>query len=131
MKVRPSVKKMCDDCKIIRREGVVRVFCNIHPSMSAVIVVLKTPYFAVSGKNGSLQINGVPAGTYRMQVFHERATEQTLQALTRTIEISEEQAQLPSISVSESGYLQPPHKNKFGKDYPPDPDAGRYVGPKP
>lgn len=114
-----------------RREGMVRVFCNIHPTMSAVIVVLKTPYFAVSGKNGGLQITGVPPGSYRMQVFHERATEQTLAALTRTIEISDEQAQLPAISVSESGYLQPPHKNKYGKDYPPDPDSGRYVGPKP
>lgn len=27
MKVRPSVKKMCDKCKIIRRKGVVRVIC--------------------------------------------------------------------------------------------------------
>jgi len=31
MKVRPSVKKMCDDCKIIRREGVVRVICSKNP----------------------------------------------------------------------------------------------------
>lgn len=28
MKVRPSVKKMCDRCKIIRRRGVVRVICR-------------------------------------------------------------------------------------------------------
>jgi large subunit ribosomal protein L36 len=28
MKVRASVKKMCKDCKIIRRKGVVRVLCN-------------------------------------------------------------------------------------------------------
>jgi large subunit ribosomal protein L36 len=31
MKVRPSVKKMCDDCKIIRREGIVRVICKKNP----------------------------------------------------------------------------------------------------
>ena len=36
------------------RDGVVRVFCNIHPTMSAVIVVLKSPYFAVSDQNGAL-----------------------------------------------------------------------------
>ena len=30
MKVRPSVKKICDNCKIIRRKGVVRVIC-INP----------------------------------------------------------------------------------------------------
>jgi large subunit ribosomal protein L36 len=28
MKVKPSVKKRCDNCKIIRREGVVRVICT-------------------------------------------------------------------------------------------------------
>ena len=31
MKVRPSVKKMCDDCRVIRREGVVRVICKKNP----------------------------------------------------------------------------------------------------
>ena len=38
--------------------------------------------------------------------------------------------QVPAISVSESGYLQLPHKNKFGKEYPPV-DSGGYVGTKP
>jgi plastocyanin len=114
-----------------RREGVVRVFCNIHPTMSAVIVVLKSPYFAVSAKNGSFQIAGVPSGSYRMQVFHERATEQTLNALTRTVEISEDGSVLPAISVSESGYLQLPHKNKYGKEYPRVNDSGGYVGIRP
>ena len=56
-----------------RREGVVRVFCNIHPTMSAVIVVLKSPYFATSAKNGGFEIANVPAGSYRLHVFHERA----------------------------------------------------------
>ena len=114
-----------------QREGVVRVFCNIHPAMSAVIAVLKSPYFSVSGKNGSLQFVGVPAGSYRMHVFHERATDQTLNALTRIVEVTSDGAQLPPISVSESGYLQLPHKNKYGKDYPAATDSGSYVGPKP
>jgi len=114
-----------------QREGVVRVFCNIHPAMSAVIVVLKSPYFCVSGKNGSLQIAGVPPGSYRMHVFHERATDHTLSALTRIVEVTSDGAQLPPISVSESGYLQLPHKNKYGKDYPAAADSGSYVGPKP
>ena len=116
---------------VFRREGVVRVFCNIHPTMSAVIVVLKSPYFCASNKSGDLQITGVPAGSYRMHVFHERATEATLAALTRTLEISEERSQLPPISVSESGYLQLPHQNKYGRDYPPDAEQGNYPGRKP
>ena len=28
MKVRPSVKKMCKNCKIVRRRGVIRVVCQ-------------------------------------------------------------------------------------------------------
>ncbi len=28
MKVRPSVKKMCKNCKVVRRKGVVRVICD-------------------------------------------------------------------------------------------------------
>ncbi|MCK5073326.1 MAG: 50S ribosomal protein L36 [Bacteriovoracaceae bacterium] len=31
MKVRASVKKICKDCKIIKRKGVVRVICKKHP----------------------------------------------------------------------------------------------------
>ena len=31
MKVRTSVKKMCADCKIIKRSGVVRVLCKKVP----------------------------------------------------------------------------------------------------
>ena len=28
MKVRSSVRKMCEKCKIVKRRGVVRVICN-------------------------------------------------------------------------------------------------------
>jgi plastocyanin len=114
-----------------RREGVVRVFCNIHPAMSALIVVLKSAYFATSAKNGAFEIANVRAGSYRMQVFHERASQQTLDALTRTIEVENSTLELPAIQVSESGYLELPHKNKFGKDYPPAADSGVYMGAKP
>ncbi len=31
MKVRTSVKKMCENCRIIKREGVVRVICDRSP----------------------------------------------------------------------------------------------------
>ncbi len=31
MKVRASVRKMCEGCKIIRRRGIVRVICKSDP----------------------------------------------------------------------------------------------------
>lgn len=113
-----------------KREGIVRVFCNIHPAMSAIIVVLKSPYFATSAKSGEFSIANVSPGSYRLRVFHERATEQTLDALTRTVEVVAGVTDLPAITVSESGYLLLPHKNKYGKDYPPA-DSGAYPGIKP
>ena len=113
------------------RPGIVRVFCNIHPTMSAVIAVLKSPYYSVSDKRGAFRIADVPPGSYRLQVFHERATDQTLSALTHTVTVPAEGSDLPVITVSESGYLQLPHKNKFGKEYPPAVDSGGYVGTKP
>ena len=103
------------------RTGVVRVFCNIHPAMSAVILVLGTPYFTTTGKDGSFSID-VPPGAYELNVFHERATEQTLQQLGQRLLVTDKPLRLAPIAVSESGYLPAPHKNKYGKDYGPPPD---------
>jgi plastocyanin len=100
------------------RPGVVRVFCNIHPTMSAAIVVLSTPWFATTGRNGAFRIEA-PLGEYDLKVFHERATDTTLDSLTRQISVTEGGTDLPAIEISESGYVVAGHKNKFGKDYPP------------
>jgi plastocyanin len=109
------------------RPGVVRVFCNIHANMSAVIVVLNTPYFEATQKNGSFQVNNVPPGDYFLHVFHERATQATLNSLTRRVTVTEGSVTLPAIGISESGYIVIPHNNKFGHDYNEAPDdAGVY-----
>lgn len=105
------------------REGIVRVFCNIHSSMSAVIDVLATPYFATTGRDGSFNIPNVPAGDYKLSVFHERATETILQALSRRITVPSSGLILPIMAISEAGYLPVPHMNKHGRVYPPETDA--------
>jgi plastocyanin len=104
------------------REGIVRVFCNIHSAMSAVIVVLPTPYFTTTGRDGAFQIPNVPPGEYQMTVFHERATEATLSALARRITVDESPLALPTIVISEAGFLQMPHNNKYGRGYAPETD---------
>jgi plastocyanin len=103
------------------RPGVVRVFCNIHPTMSSIILVLDTAYFTTTAKDGSFELN-VPPGEYDLNVFHERATEQTLANLSQRIVVTESPLRVPPITVSEAGYLLAPHKNKYGKDYVPPPD---------
>jgi plastocyanin len=112
------------------RPGVVRVFCNIHPTMSAVIAVLSTPYFAISRRDGKFHIADVPPGDYTLHVMHERATPATLDALTRRLTVHEAAINLPVLSISESGYLPMLHKNKYGKDYPPAADDSFYPGAK-
>jgi plastocyanin len=100
------------------RPGVVRLFCNIHPAMSAVIVVVRSPWFSISGTNGTFNIPNVPPGVYTLRAYHERATDKTLTDLTRTITVREDRIELPVLSISETGYLPAPHKNKYGRDYP-------------
>ena len=100
------------------RPGVVRIFCNIHASMSAVIVVLKTPYFDVSKRDGKFTIASVPPGEYDLHLFHERATDASLRALDRRITVDHSDLELPAISISETGYLPAPHTNKYGQPYP-------------
>ncbi len=111
-----------------RREGVVRVFCNIHAAMSAVIVVVNTRYFAITGKDGAFQMEGVPKGSYRLAFYYERATDKTLESLNRTVMIRDEAQDLGSTDISEAGYLAIPHLNKYGKPYGPAPDASAYPG---
>ena len=103
---------------VFKREGVVRVFCNIHSQMSAVIVVVKTPYFAVSDASGSFEIPDVPAGEYRLHVYHERALQENLDAMEQTVKVTAEDLCIPRLAVSETGYVQLPHQNKYGLEYP-------------
>ncbi len=70
------------------RAGIVRVFCNIHPSMSAIIVVLNSPYFTTTDDDGSFVISNVPPGRYELHFFHERATPETLQKLIRHVSVT-------------------------------------------
>ncbi|MDP2603102.1 MAG: hypothetical protein Q8S00_10975, partial [Deltaproteobacteria bacterium] len=51
--------------------GVVKILCEVHPWMSAYIVVTEHPYHAVTDAYGEYLINDVPAGNYRLRVWHE------------------------------------------------------------
>jgi plastocyanin len=108
------------------RPGIVRVFCNIHSTMSAVIVVTPGPWLAITGPGGDFEIDDVPPGEYTLHVFHERATPETLSALRRQIKAAGHKIDLGRISISEAGYLPLPHKNKYGSDYGPEPDNTHF-----
>lgn len=111
-----------------RQPGIVRVFCNIHSTMSAVIAVVPSPWYAVTDAAGRFSIASVPAGEYQVHIVHERALPENLRFLERRITVPEEGLTLPLISVSETGYIPAPHLNKYGHDYAPPPDDSAYPG---
>jgi plastocyanin len=60
--------------KTLDKAGLVKVKCDVHNWMNAYIVVSDTPA-AVTGKDGSYKIEGLPAGEYDVKVWHEKAGE--------------------------------------------------------
>ncbi len=52
-------------------EVMVRVKCDLHNWMVAWVGVVEHPFFAVSGSDGSWSIEGLPAGTYTIEAWHE------------------------------------------------------------
>ena len=94
--------------------GLVRVYCNIHPQMVGFVMVVDSDFKAVTGPDGSFRFEGVPPGAHVVKAWHEEGTE-TSQAVT--VRASGEEAL--SLRLDLSGFKPAPHKNKYGKDYPP------------
>lgn len=111
------------------KPGISFIFCNIHAEMSAVVIALATPYFAVSDAHGDLTVPDVPAGRYNLQVFHAAVEPDALHALSREITISAGDTSLGSFSLNEIDAVVA-HKNKYGRDYDrPAPESPAYVHP--
>jgi plastocyanin len=59
--------------------GVVPLLCNVHPEMSAYVVVVATPYYATTDANGNYTIQNVPDGARNVTVWHEGMKQQSKQ----------------------------------------------------
>lgn len=53
------------------RAGIVHVYCNVHPNMSAVIHVMGTPHFTFAAADGSFVLKDVAPGSYRLRAWNE------------------------------------------------------------
>jgi len=60
------------DNSFARMEIAVPVKCNVHPWMKSYIAVVNNPFFAVTSKDGSFEIKGVPPGTYTVTAWQEK-----------------------------------------------------------
>jgi hypothetical protein len=104
------------------RPGVSFLFCNIHAEMSAVVLSVDTPYFALSDRNGNVTIRNVPDGRYQMHVWYERSAPEQLEELTRVVIISDSSRNLGLLHLVEMPNFTLAHKNKYGLDYVPPPN---------
>lgn len=102
--------------------GLVRVFCNIHSQMAAYVLVTEGPSFAVADEDGGYRVGGLSPGQHVVRVWHEKGGGSEQRVEVRAGEIARLDFRLDA-----SGWVERPHKNKNGQDYPPVArDADRY-----
>ena len=94
--------------------GLVRIYCNIHPQMVGFVMVVDSDFKTVTGPDGSFRFDGVSAGAYVVKAWHEESSE-TSQPVT----VGASGDAPLSLRLDLSGFKPAPHKNKYGKDYPP------------
>jgi plastocyanin len=68
---------------VFDKSGAVQVFCHIHSDMSAIVLVLDNPYFAVPSDAGRYVIENVPPGEYTVVGWHER-----IRPVSRTVRVT-------------------------------------------
>jgi len=91
--------------------GLVRVFCNIHPQMTALIVSVPTPWVTSAGPDGAWRLD-LPPGRYKVTALSERAAPETID-----VTVAGATTATP-VTLDESAFVAAPHTNKFGKPYP-------------
>jgi plastocyanin len=111
------------------KPGISYIFCNIHAQMSAVVIALNTPYYAISNWRGDISIASVAPGRYQMHVFHSSVSAEGLRAVEREVTVNSGDTFLGNFALEESN-LELAHKNKYGRDYDrPDPENPAYARP--
>lgn len=95
--------------------GVVKVYCNIHPQMSAVVVVRDNAFFAKAAPDGTFSMDNVPAGRHTVKAWHERGGEAAAE-----VTVPEKGAVTTALRLDATTWKRAQHKNKFGRDYSSD-----------
>jgi len=55
-----------------KAEEMFKIKCDVHPWMGAYVAVMTHPFFDVTETDGKFSIDGLPAGTYEVEIWHER-----------------------------------------------------------
>ncbi len=95
------------------RAGIMRIYCNVHAQMSAIVLVRDNPYFGQPSTDGSFSLPAVPPGSYAIHAWHERAPE-----ISRKLAVPAEGIRGFDLELDARGYKFKSHLNKFGQPYP-------------
>jgi plastocyanin len=79
------------------KAGLVKVYCHIHSQMSASILVLDHPYFAMPDDAGGFVLPGVPEGEYSLVAWHERVGQQVSKVIVQAGQASTVEIKLPVV----------------------------------
>jgi plastocyanin len=100
--------------KKFEEPGLVRVYCNIHPQMIGFVMVVDSGFAAVTGPDGAFRFDGVPHGMLVVKAWHEEGGETQV-----PVTVGPGSDAPLTVRLDVTGFKPAPHKNKYGKDYPP------------
>ncbi|MGH7644761.1 MAG: cupredoxin domain-containing protein [Gemmatimonadales bacterium] len=101
------------------RPGLARIFCNVHRTMSAFVLVLETPFHAAPDAAGRFTLDGLPEGPGTLHVWHPRA-----EAWSRALHLPLSDPVMVTLEATLP--LVPPHLDKHGQPYREPADDERY-----
>lgn len=93
--------------------GVVNVYCNVHPNMSAVVHVMNTPYYGFADATGAFSLD-VPPGKYRLTAWNEQGG-----SISSDVEVTQNGGVTGRTTLTLDGrnFRQAQHSNKHGQPY--------------
>ena len=100
------------EARTFNHAGTYRIFCNIHPQMTALVVSVPTPYVTTAEPDGRYVLD-LPPGRYRLTALSERSSPVSAEVVSTA-----GATVAPELTLDESAWVATQHKNKFGKDYP-------------
>ena len=97
-----------------KKTGSVRIYCNIHSSMVADVLVVPNRYYAKTKKSGKFKIKGIPPGKYTVVAWQPTGASEK-----RNVVIKPGKTTKANFTVVETVF-KIKHKNKYGKAYAKD-----------
>jgi len=94
-----------------KEPGMVRIYCNVHHHMNAVIYVADNPWFSYAESNGAFILKDVPPGDYRITAIHRVAGKKTMDLTVGPGQTS------ATLKLTARTKKLKKHMNKHGKPY--------------